>query len=43
MDPNVVVIRLAWTMGYGPFSINELILTEAQEARISLPDPSFSL
>ena len=32
VDPNLVVIRLARTMGYGLFSINELILTEAQEA-----------
>ena len=31
MDPNLVVIRLARTMGYGLFSVNELILTEAQE------------
>ena len=32
MDPNVVVIRLARTMGYGLFSIKVLILTEAEEA-----------
>jgi len=32
VDPNFVVIRLAPTMEYGLFSINELILTEAQEA-----------
>ena len=32
MDPNLVVIRLARTMGYGLFSIKVLILTEAQEA-----------
>jgi len=32
VDPNLVVIRLPRTMGYGLFSINELILTEAQEA-----------
>ena len=32
VDPNLVVIRLALTMGYGLFSINELILTEAEEA-----------
>jgi len=32
VDPNLVVIRLARTMGYGLFSTNELILTEAQEA-----------
>jgi len=31
VDPNLVVIRLARTMGYGLFSVNELILTEAQE------------
>jgi len=31
-DPNLVVIRLARTMGYGLFSINELKFTEAQEA-----------
>jgi len=31
VNPNFVVIRLARTMGYGLFSINELILTEAQE------------
>jgi len=32
VDPNLVVIRLARTMGYVLFSINELILMEAQEA-----------
>jgi len=32
VDPNLVVIRLARTMGYGLFSIKVLILTEAQEA-----------
>ena len=32
MDPNLVVIRLARTMGYGLFSIKVLILTEAEEA-----------
>jgi len=32
VDPKLVVIRLARTMGYGLLSINELILTEAQEA-----------
>ena len=32
VDPNLVVIRLARTMGHGLFSINELILTEAQES-----------
>ena len=32
VDPNLVVIRLARTMGYGLFSINEPILTEAQES-----------
>ena len=32
MDPNLVVIRLARTMGYGLFNTNVLILTEAQEA-----------
>ena len=32
MDPKLVVIRLARTMGYGLFSIKVLILTEAQEA-----------
>jgi len=32
VDPNLVFIRLARTMGYGLFSINVLILTEAQEA-----------
>ena len=46
MDQNLVVIRLARTIGYALFSINELILTEAQEALAaassnSLPDPSF--
>jgi len=29
VDSNLVVIRLARTMGYGLFSIKELILTEA--------------
>ena len=32
VDPNLVVIRLARTMGYGLFSIKVLILTEAEEA-----------
>jgi len=32
VDPNLVVIRLALTMGYGLFSIKVLILTEAEEA-----------
>jgi len=32
VDPNLVVIRLVRTMEYGLFSINELILTEAQGA-----------
>jgi len=32
VDPNLFVILLAQIMGYGLFSINELILTEAQEA-----------
>jgi len=32
VDPNLVVIRLARTMGYGLFSIKVLILTEAYEA-----------
>jgi len=32
VDTILVVIRLARTMGYGLFSINEMILTEAQEA-----------
>jgi len=32
VDPNLVVIRLARTMGYGLFNIKVLILTEAQEA-----------
>jgi len=32
IDPNLVVIRFARTMGYGLFSIKVLILTEAQEA-----------
>ena len=32
MDPNLVVFRLARTMGYGLFSIKVLILTEAEEA-----------
>ena len=32
VDPNLVVIRFARTMGYGLFNIKVLILTEAQEA-----------
>jgi len=32
VDPNLVVFRLARTMGYGLLSINEQLLTEAQEA-----------
>jgi len=32
VDPNLVVIRLARTMGYGLFSIKVLILTVAEEA-----------
>jgi len=31
LNPNLVVIRLARTMGYGLFSIKVLILTEAEE------------
>jgi len=31
IDPNLVVIRFARTMGYSLFSIKVLILTEAQE------------
>jgi len=32
VDPNLVVMRFARTMGYGLFNIEVLILTEAQEA-----------
>jgi len=32
VDPNLVAIRLARTMGYGLFSIKVLILMEAEEA-----------
>ena len=40
MEPNLVVIRLARTIGYGPFSINELILTEAQQ-ELAVASPNF--
>jgi len=43
VDPNLVVIRLARTMGYDLFSINELIFTEAQEALAVASSNFFSI